>query len=101
MPGLSATQRAVLNRASSHGSSSSDVARGRTGLLSLLGDAATKRYLRQFDDGSRLYELQPDVLLEKLGAEMDAAELVHNFGGNEDKPYCGLDFSIDAGPSAE
>ena len=98
---LSATQQAVLERVASHGSSPSEIAAGRAGLLSLLGAQATHEYLKQFDDGSRLHEASPAALLASLELEFESAELVHNFGDNEDKPFCGLDMSVNAGPTAE
>ena len=99
MVALTATQEAVLERAASM-SGPAAVKQGTDELLELLGAPATKRFMQRFDDGSELYRLDAAQLLARIREELDAAELVHNFGDNERKPYCGLDFTVEAGPSA-
>lgn len=106
---LSSVQHQVLQRARDRTPS---LEQGEAQLLELLGEQATRDYLRTFDDGSGLYELEPEVLLQRLYDELDAAEIVHNFevaaehGSNQapgagTKPYCGPDTMISFGPDTE
>ena len=62
-----------------------------------MGSAATKKYLRQFDDGSDLAELTGSDLLQRFEAELDVVELVHNFGFPHPRS-CGIDVTIASGP---
>ena len=106
---LSSVQQQVLQRARAQTPS---VGQGEAQLLQLLGEEATRSYLRTFDDGSGLHELAPEVLLRRLYDELDAAEVVHNFevaaehGSNQapgagTKPYCGPDTMVSFGPGTE
>ncbi|KAL1507576.1 hypothetical protein AB1Y20_007196 [Prymnesium parvum] len=97
----SATRRQVLQRVETHGSSAAEISAGRAELLSLLAHPTTRAWLRTLDGGAALAALPAPTLLRRLEAALDAAEVVHNFGGNEEKPYCGLDLPVAAGESAE
>jgi hypothetical protein len=43
-------------------------------VVALLGSPATKKYLRQFDDGSKLAALSGRELLDLFEAELDVVE---------------------------
>lgn len=106
---LSSIQRSVLARAAAR-ASAPVVATGQQELRELIGSAETRRYLREFDDGSRLHSLSSGELLRRLRAEFAVLEVVHNFDvsgrhgidqGGGAKVYCGPDLTTEAGPQAE
>lgn len=69
-------------------------------VMALLQSSSTKRFLKELDDGSGLYTLSATTLFDKLMAELDAAELVHNFGHENtlaDEGNCGLDVTLEPG----
>ena len=92
---MTPVQQAVQARAATISAASAPAA--RPAVTALLGSAATKKYLRQFDDGSRLAELTGAQLLRRLDDELEAAELVHNFGFSHPQS-CGVDVSMADGP---
>ncbi|KAI8893681.1 hypothetical protein BC833DRAFT_607559 [Globomyces pollinis-pini] len=47
--------------------------------LQLFSDPYFYQYLREFDDGSQLYKLNPKELLSRFYNELSVMELVHNF----------------------
>ena len=64
---------------------------------SLFSHPATNEYLRQFDDGTvpPLWKLSAQELEARFWAEIETAELVHNFGeGNWSGSNCGYDLTI-------
>ena len=98
---LSDVQTQVLQRARDR---TPEISAGEQKLLALLRSEATQAYLRQFDDGSKLHELDPLVLFRRLISELDASEVVHNFevaaeyGDDQGmKPFCGQDAMISFG----
>ena len=92
---MTPVQQAVHARAAAISAKSAPAA--RPAVAALLGSAATKKYLRQFDDGSRLVELTGAELLRRLEGELEAAELVHNFGFSNPRS-CGVDITMADGP---
>lgn len=58
------------------------------------------RYLRQFDDGTHLYQLSTSELIEQFWAAVNVAELVHSFGSSAAKANCGFDLTIPMGIKA-
>ena len=74
-------------------------------LLTLLDAEPTRRYLKEFDDGSGFYALEANQILEMVLRELSVAELVHNFGNPDDPTHegnCGMDVTLHAllgGPS--
>ena len=56
-----------------------------------------QKYLKMFDDGSNLAALSGSELLERFESELNAVELVHNFGFEHPKS-CGIDVSIASCP---
>ena len=72
----------------------------RTGTRQLLGRLTTgpfRKWLKHYDDGSALHLLPPTELLARITAELNAAELVHAFGGGHGYPTCGTDITFASG----
>ena len=95
LPRQTAEQAVLVKRAAAQAAAATH---GVAELQRMLGDAATYEYLRRLDDGSRLFALSPTELFARLVAQLDASELVHNFGdvhgGN-----CGQDVRHGRGPN--
>jgi hypothetical protein len=94
------TQRRVVERARDEAVSASQAAEADA--RQLFADVATRRYLKEFDDGSRLYERTADDLYESFWNEIASAELVHSFGdGDSDSANCGYDISVSIGRDSD
>ena len=74
-----------------------DYATGVADLMTMLKSPYLTKVLTEFDDGSNLQALTADELFNRLKAELDVAELVHNFGAGADGK-CGADITIESGP---
>ena len=95
LPRQTLEQVQIVKRATTQAAEAA--ARGATELLVLLNDSATKRALRDLDDGSHLHELPASKLLGMMVEELDAAELVHNFGDVGGTGNCGQDVDLSTG----
>ena len=95
LPTLTNVQQAVHACAAAVSATAAPAA--RPAVLALL---ATQKFLRQFDDASHLFELSAEALLDRFEAELETAELVHNFGFEHPRS-CGADVTtvnVQSGP---
>ena len=74
-------------------------------VVALLDAPPTRSYLRQFDSGDQLYRMPSSALADRIERELNAAELIHNFGNpipssSRYKLGCGYDITLDSGAAA-
>jgi hypothetical protein len=72
-------------------------------VMSLFTSEKTNNWLKQLDDGSKLYTMSPNDLHDMFFNELSVAELVHNFGHvNDGSGNCGMDVTVQPllGPDA-
>lgn len=103
LPKQGALQADLCRRAAAEAALAAPVAMAR--LLELAAAPATRHFLRQLDSASKLHLLEPEELLRRLRAELQVAELVHNFGASADpakEGNCGLGVTLqpEKGPGA-